>query len=122
MVSTSEIIKVLQNFKRSSSQKYGIRMLGIFGSFARNQQDEQSDLDVFVMLKESDYFTLERIKEDLERQIRVAKIDIVSFSESLRDSLKKKHTEGCDLYLMNYKSLYSPTTSKHGHSFIGSRS
>ena len=71
-----------------SAHKYGIKSLGIFGSFARNQQDEASDLDVFVSLQESDFFTLEKIKEELE-QLTNFKIDIVNYRESLRDSFKK---------------------------------
>ena len=88
MVSTTEIIQLLKCFKETSAHKYGIRTLGIFGSFARNQQDEKSDLDVFVTLQESDFFTIEKIKEELE-QLTNFKIDVVNFRESLRDSFKQ---------------------------------
>lgn len=88
MISTTEIIKVLKKFKAESAHKYGITSLGIFGSFARSQQDEASDLDVFVTLQESDFFVLEKIKEDLE-QLFHSKIDVVNFRDSLRESFKK---------------------------------
>lgn len=88
MTSTAEIIKLLKLFKQNSAHKYGIRTLGIFGSFARNQQDEKSDLDIFVTLQESDFFTLEKIKEELEQLIHF-KIDVVNFRDSLRDSFKQ---------------------------------
>ena len=64
-MNTAEVINILKKFKMDSAHKYGIKSLGIFGSFARNQQDEASDLDVFVSLQESDFFTLEKIKEEL---------------------------------------------------------
>ena len=56
MMDTVEIVKILKKFKAESAHKYGIKSLGIFGSFARCQQNEASDLDIFVMLQESDYF------------------------------------------------------------------
>lgn len=88
MISTKEIIAILKKFKAESASKYGITSLGLFGSFARNQQKETSDVDVFVTLKESDFFVLERIKEELETMIQFP-IDIVNFRESLRNSLKQ---------------------------------
>ncbi len=88
MKSTAEIISILKRFKQNSAYKYGIQSLGIFGSFARGQQDAASDLDIFVVLQESDFFTLEKIKEELEGLVHF-KIDIVNFRDSLRDSFKQ---------------------------------
>lgn len=88
MKSTAEIIHILKKFKEESASKYGIKSLGIFGSFARNQQDEASDLDVFVILKDADFFTLEKIKEELEK-LTYFKIDIIHLRDSLRNSFKQ---------------------------------
>ena len=55
MKSTIEIISILKRLKKDSAYKYGIKPFGIFGSFAWNQQDEASDLDVFVTLQKSDF-------------------------------------------------------------------
>ena len=88
MLSTKDIIAILKKFKAESASKYGITSLGLFGSFARNQQRETSDVDVFVTLKESDFFVLERIKEELESLIH-SNIDIVNYRDSLRNSFKQ---------------------------------
>ncbi len=88
MKSTPEILQLLKNFKMSAIQKYGIKSLGIFGSFARNQQDENSDLDVFVTLQENDFFTLERIREELEDMLP-CHVDVICYRDSLRHSLKQ---------------------------------
>ena len=88
MLSTKEIIAILKKFKAESASKYGITSLGLFGSFARNQQRETSDVDVFVTLKESDFFVLERIKEELGSLIH-SNIDIVNYRDSLRNSFKQ---------------------------------
>ena len=88
MLSTKEVINILKKFKAESASKYGIKSLGLFGSFARNQQKETSDVDVFVILKESDFFVLERIKEELENMVQFP-IDVVNYRESLRNSFKQ---------------------------------
>ncbi len=88
MQSKAEIIHILKRFKKTSAHKYGIRALGIFGSFARGQQNEKSDLDIVVTLDEPDFFIVEKIKEELERRIPL-NIDIVNFRNTLRDSLKE---------------------------------
>jgi predicted nucleotidyltransferase len=88
MKTTSEIVRLLKGFKKRSAAKYGINTLGIFGSYARSQQNEHSDLDVFVVLNEPDFFTLEKIKEELECIIHFP-IDIVNYRESLRQSFKE---------------------------------
>ncbi|WP_099290756.1 MULTISPECIES: nucleotidyltransferase family protein [unclassified Butyricimonas] len=86
-MNTAEIIDILRDFKTNFAEKYGIKMLGIFGSFARKQQKATSDLDVVVVLQESDFFTLVQIQEELEKLTRY-KVDVVNFRDSLRDSFK----------------------------------
>ena len=88
MLSTKEIIAILKKVKDEAASKFGIISLGLFGSFARNQQRDTSDIDVFVTLKESDFFVLERIKEELENLLH-KNIDIVNYRESLRNSFKQ---------------------------------
>ena len=45
--------------------------MGIFGSYAREHQDENSDLDIFISLDEADFFVLEKIKEELENVLHI---------------------------------------------------
>lgn len=88
MVQTIEIIRLLKNFKVESSSKYGIKLMGIFGSYARGQQNEKSDLDIFISLNEPDFFVMEKIKEELENLLHIP-IDLVNFRDSLRNTLKQ---------------------------------
>lgn len=85
---TSDVIDILRKFKANFAEKYGIKTLGLFGSFARMQQKETSDVDVVITLKESDYFTLVAIQEELEKLTNY-KVDVVNFRDSLRESFKK---------------------------------
>ena len=85
---TSDVIDILRKFKANFAEKYGIKTLGLFGSFARKQQKETSDVDVVVTLQESDFFTIVAIQEELEK-LTNSKVDVVNFRDSLRESFKK---------------------------------
>ncbi|EKU89010.1 nucleotidyltransferase family protein [Bacteroides oleiciplenus] len=86
-MNTSDVIDILRKFKANYADKYGIKTLGLFGSFARKQQKDTSDLDVVVTLQESDFFILVAIKEELEKLTNY-KVDVVNFRDSLRESFK----------------------------------
>jgi len=48
MNTLSDIRNLLHARKEQLFQKYPIKSLAIFGSYARNEQTEQSDLDILV--------------------------------------------------------------------------
>ena len=66
MKTKNEYIADVRQFKERFASKYGIRSIGIFGSVARGEQHEESDLDVFVELKDPDPFIMFDIKEERE--------------------------------------------------------
>ena len=83
MKTTAEIIEILRDYKARSAEKYGIETLGLFGSVARGEQNEQSDIDVFVKLHRTSYYTLLDIKEDLE-QLFKRKVDLITLHGTMR--------------------------------------
>ncbi len=48
--SLSEIVNLLLKHKEELRKEYGVEHLKIFGSYARNEQKENSDLDILVSL------------------------------------------------------------------------
>ena len=84
MKNMTEVMNILRNYKKKMSSHYGILRLGIFGSVARGEQTEDSDLDVFVELQIPNPYILGDIKEDLEHMTGY-KIDLIR----LRDNLNK---------------------------------
>ena len=48
MIRREEIIAYLQENKEIFHDLYGIRKIGLFGSFARNEQTDNSDLDILI--------------------------------------------------------------------------
>ena len=82
-----DIILSLRRFKEINQQKYNIIKIGLFGSAARDNMREQSDIDVVVELETQDLFDLIGIKLDLEEQLS-REIDIVSYRKKMNEFLK----------------------------------
>ena len=51
MKTKDEIIAALRIFKEEFGEKYGIEKIGLFGSVARGEHKENSDIDVCVKLQ-----------------------------------------------------------------------
>ena len=49
--SLEEIRELLQQHKEEFRQEYGLKEIGIFGSYIRGEQTEKSDLDLLVELE-----------------------------------------------------------------------
>ena len=84
-----DIILSLRRFKEMNQQKYNIIRIGFFGSAARDNMREQSDIDVVVELEIQDLFDLIGIKLDLEEQLS-QEIDIVSYRKKMNEFLKRR--------------------------------
>lgn len=54
-ISKEEILKKLQAIKPSLQEKYNLTELALFGSYARNEQTEKSDIDIMVDYKPKTY-------------------------------------------------------------------
>ncbi len=46
-----EIKEILQKHKDKLKEQYGLKEIGIFGSYVKDEQDEKSDLDVLIELE-----------------------------------------------------------------------
>ena len=86
-MSPPKILQLLKTFKDEHADQYGILALGVFGSVARDQAKESSDVDVVVKLKNQDLFHMIGIKQDLEEMLH-AHVDIISYREKMNPFLK----------------------------------
>ena len=59
-----DIIKILRHYKNEAANKYNIRAIGIFGSVARGEAGNESDIDIVVRISEPVFFMLAGIKDD----------------------------------------------------------
>ena len=81
------ILDILKAFTANNSDKYGIESLALFGSFSRNEQESDSDIDVLVSLKKPSLYLYAALKDDLE-SILCRNVDIVSAKSRLREEFK----------------------------------
>lgn len=81
METRSEVLDLLEN-QRESLRQFGVRELGIFGSFARNEQRPDSDVDVLVDLKRETFRDFIGLLSFLEKLFG-RKVDLV-----MKDSIK----------------------------------
>jgi predicted nucleotidyltransferase len=83
-----DAISTLKEHEKLIRQKFGVKRIGIFGSFARGEEREDSDLDVLVVFEEGqktfdNYMDLKFYLEDLFGR----KIDLVT-EKALKPQLK----------------------------------
>jgi predicted nucleotidyltransferase len=84
-----DILQTLAEFQRDRRDEFGIIRLGVFGSTARDQTDEQSDVDVVVELAHPDMFVLIGIKQELEAMLH-RPVEVVCHRENMNAFLKQR--------------------------------
>ena len=89
MKSTSEILILLRQYKQKAFDKYGFTRLGIFGSTARGEQTENSDVDICYEGKAPSLLTLDQIQQELEELLGCS-VDLVRIRENMNATLKKR--------------------------------
>ena len=89
MKSTSEYLQLLKQFKDSKALKYGITRIGLFGSVARGEQKEGSDVDVCFVGMPKGLFAVGGIKVDLE-QLFGCSVDVVRLREKMNFFFKEQ--------------------------------
>ena len=77
------ILDALKQYKELNSQKYGITKLGLFGSYAREEQTPSSDIDICVSIEPPSLFKLGGIHSDL-KELFNKEIDLVSLTGTLK--------------------------------------
>jgi len=92
-----EAIRLLLGCKHGIQARYGIKAIGLFGSIARNQATEESDVDVVVQLDNADLFTLVHIKDELEAAFH-RHVDVLHYREKMNPYLKR-HIEEETVYV-----------------------
>lgn len=97
MKSTTEYIALLKGYMKENGGKYGIVRMGIFGSVARGEQKEGSDIDVYVETRKPDLFVMVHIKEELQLLFGCP-VDIIRFRDRM-DSLLRNRIEKEGIYV-----------------------
>ncbi len=79
MKSLPEIIASLQQKKANLIEKYPISSIAVFGSYAREEQTQESDVDILVEFSDSIGFKFIDLADELEDILKM-NVDLVSKS------------------------------------------
>lgn len=87
MLILQDCISKLSQFKQSFGEKFGIQKLGIFGSVARNENTENSDIDIVVEIEKPSLSDMYQLRESL-KSLFGSEVDLVRYRKSLRPLFK----------------------------------
>lgn len=87
MLALQDCIEKLSAFKRTSGSHFGITRLGIFGSVARKENTEKSDIDIVVEVETPTLSLMYELKCRL-KALFGCEVDLVRYRSSLRPLFK----------------------------------
>jgi len=82
------ILKYLSAHKEEFKEKFGVVNIGLFGSYARGDANENSDVDIVIEMKPKSLVNRLKLKEELASNLNLD-IDIGYFS-SLRHFIQNE--------------------------------
>jgi predicted nucleotidyltransferase len=89
MLTREDVLQILRDNKERFAEKYGVTKLGLFGSFARNEATEESDVDVCVELDEVTFDIMLDLREEImEKTSRP--VDLIQVRNRMNNLLKKR--------------------------------
>ena len=89
MLTREDILQFLRNNKERFAEQYGVTKLGLFGSFARNEATEESDVDVCVELVKPTYDIMFDLREEIV-ETTSRSVDLIRVRNGMNPLLKKR--------------------------------
>ena len=83
------VLKYLKEYKSQKADAYSIKRVGCFGSVARGEEREDSDIDIVVEFNKPDLFNLIAIKQDLKEYFK-RDVDVVALWSKMNPKLKRR--------------------------------
>jgi len=87
MITQVEIENRLKELKPILSQKYSVERIGYFGSYSRNEQTIDSDIDILVYFSKPLGWEFFDLQDLLEKELKL-KVDLVS-EKALKEQLRQ---------------------------------
>ncbi|KAA6301624.1 MAG: hypothetical protein EZS26_002230 [Candidatus Ordinivivax streblomastigis] len=82
-------LNLLRKYKHQYAEEYGITRMGIFGSVARGEQNENSDVDICIESSSMGLFALSGLYLSLE-ELLGAPVDIVRMHKNMNPRFKQR--------------------------------
>jgi uncharacterized protein len=87
--SCERLLAELKVFKERYGAEYRLESLGVFGSFARGEATEDSDVDVVFETITPNLFRTARMRQALEDML-ARRVDVVRLREDMNPRLKER--------------------------------
>ncbi len=87
MKSLEELKKIINQHKKELEEKYKVKSMAIFGSYVRNEQNAESDVDILVEFKEPVGLLFIHLADYLEEILGI-KVDLLT-PEAIKPNRKK---------------------------------
>ena len=87
MKTREEVLASLGAAKAELQERFRVRTLALFGSYARNQQTEKSDVDILVEVDPAIGLGFVSLADELERRLQ-QRVDLVS-SRAVRPNRRR---------------------------------
>jgi uncharacterized protein len=84
-----DIVEIIRSSKSEMESRYGVKRLGLFGSYIRGRQRKKSDIDILVTFgRDIDLFDFLDLREYLESKLNT-KVDLV-METALKPAIGKR--------------------------------
>ena len=84
-----DIHKILTEKKVELKERFGVTRIGLFGSYVRNEESHESDMDFVVELEAPELILISSLKNYLQ-DIFKNDVDIVRLRKNMNESLRKR--------------------------------
>ena len=84
-----EVLAILCQFKKEYAQEYHLLSIGIFGSVARDESNEKSDVDIVFETDKPNLFRTSSMKVLLENLL-AQEIDLIRLRDNMNIKLKEE--------------------------------
>lgn len=81
----NDVLNYLKEHYQEFHEKYSVEKIGLFGSYARDEASENSDIDIFVQMKPN-LFSIIAVKEQIEEELQT-KVDIIRAHKNIKPLL-----------------------------------
>jgi len=84
----TNILSILKSHKTEFANKYGVEHIGVFGSVARDEATENSDVDIIAQMPPS-FSSLIELQDELEKEFGT-KVDLVTLHNNMRPRFRER--------------------------------
>ena len=76
------VLAYLKQHYQEFHERYNVEKIGLFGSYARDEANNDSDIDIFVKM-EANMFSIIAMKEQIEKDLH-KKVDIIREHKNIK--------------------------------------